>query len=90
MTATFWLQLSQPLANLWGVSAQSVTGIFALSLIIVITAIVCMKTGKIKYGLPIFLLTFFIFVMMGMIDWIVFIIVFIISVALWLRIGRSD
>ena len=89
MTAEFWLQLSAPLATLWGVSPQTVSGLFGLFTIIVITAVICLKTNNKEIGLPGFLMLMFLGAMIGIIDWIVFTIVIVIGGALFLKFGHS-
>ena len=89
MTAEFWLLLSQPLANLWGMSAQSVSGIFGLFTIIVFTCAIALYLKKREVAVPVFAMLMLLGAMVGIIDWIVFAIVMIIGSALYLKFGHG-
>jgi uncharacterized membrane protein YhaH (DUF805 family) len=89
MTATFWLQLSQPLANLWGISAQSASGIFGLFTIIVFTCVIVIKLKRHDLAVPVFAMLMFLGTMIGIIDWVIFVILMVIAGTLYFKFGHG-
>lgn len=85
----FALTLVQPLANLWGIPADAMLSLFTIFVIIAITGLIVFTTGRKGIGIFVFMLALFISSLMGLVNWVVFVLVLVLMVSVYAKINTG-
>lgn len=90
MVATFWLTIVGPTAQMFGVNPAAIAGVMALFFAILIAAFAIFKLENKEFGVWIFCGAMFLEAIMGMLDWIIFALMFVVIIAVEMKIGHGS
>jgi len=81
--------LVTPLAQLWGISAPAMVGLFSIFILLAVVGVIVFKTKSKDMGAVVFIVGLFLECMLGWVNWVVFVLVIVISAGVYLRFGHG-